>query len=150
MSNPAFWYAAIVFLLVAFAISLRFSKNFRRYQFTAWIIAVVVGAMIYPTQILNLHGFDMRNKWVMLIAIQLVMFGMGTQMSLKDFAGVAKSPRGVFVGIICHFSVMPLVGLALTKIFGFPPEIAAGIILIGSCSSGLASNVMAFIAKSNL
>jgi BASS family bile acid:Na+ symporter len=71
-------------------------------------------------------------------------------MSLKDFAGVAKSPRGVLVGIVCHFSVMPLVGLALTKIFHFEPEIAAGIILIGSCSSGLASNVMAYIAKSNL
>ena len=75
---------------------------------------------------------------------------MGTQMSLHDFAGVAKAPRGVFVGIVCHFSVMPLVGFALTKIFHFPPEIAAGIILIGSCSSGLASNVMAYIARSNL
>jgi BASS family bile acid:Na+ symporter len=107
-------------------------------------------AMIYPAQFLHVGDFDMKNKWVMLIAIQMVMFGMGTQMSLKDFAGVAKSPRGVFVGIICHFSVMPMVGLALTKIFGFPPEIAAGVILIGSCSSGLASNVMAYMAKSNL
>jgi BASS family bile acid:Na+ symporter len=150
MSNPAFWKAAIVFVLVAFAIGLRFSKAFRGYQFTAWIIAVVAAAMLYPAQFLHIGDFDMRNKWVMLIAIQLVMFGMGTQMSVKDFAGVAKSPRGVFVGIVCHFSVMPLVGLALTKIFAFPPEIAAGVILIGSCSSGLASNVMAFMAKSNL
>ena len=150
MSSLAFWQAAIVFLLVAFAIGLRFSKVFRGYQFTAWIIAVVTAAMFYPAQFLHVGNFDMRNKWVMLIAIQLVMFGMGTQMSVKDFAGVAKSPRGVLVGIVCHFSVMPLVGLALTKIFAFPPEIAAGVILIGSCSSGLASNVMAFMAKSNL
>lgn len=150
MSNPPIWQAAVVFLLVAFAVGLRFSKNFRGYQFTAWIIAVVAAAMIYPAQFLHVGNFDMRNKWVMLIAIQLVMFGMGTQMSVKDFAGVAKSPRGVLVGIVCHFSVMPLVGLALTKIFRFPPEIAAGVILIGSCSSGLASNVMAFMAKSNL
>jgi BASS family bile acid:Na+ symporter len=78
------------------------------------------------------------------------MFGMGTQMSLRDFAGVAKNPRGVFVGIACHFSVMPLVGFALTKMFSFPAEIAAGVILIGSCSSGLASNVMAYLARSNL
>jgi len=140
MSNPAFWRTVIVFLLIAFAISLRFSKAFRGYQFTAWIIAITTAAMIYPAQFLHVGNFDMRNKWVMLIAIQLVMFGMGTQMSVKDFAGVAKSPRGVFVGIFCHFTVMPLVGLALTKIFAFPPEIAAGVILIGSCSSGLASN----------
>ena len=45
---------------------------------------------------------------------------------------------------------MPLVGYALTKIIGFPPEIAAGIILIGSCSSGLASNVMVYLAGANL
>ena len=144
------WQPIAVVLTVGFAISLRFSKRFRGYQFTAWIVAVVTAAMIYPAQFLHVGDFDMRNKWVMLIAIQMVMFGMGTQMSLKDFAGVAKAPRGVFVGIFCHFTVMPMVGLALTKIFGFPPEIAAGVILIGSCSSGLASNVMAFMAKSNL
>src|ERR1700733_2163274 len=150
MNQAAWWQPVLVVLTVAFAIALRFSKTLRGYQFTAWIIAVVTAAMIFPAQFLHVGGFDMRNKWVMLIAIQMVMFGMGTQMSLHDFAGVAKAPRGVLVGIVCHFSVMPLVGLALTKIFAFPPEIAAGVILIGSCSSGLASNVMAFMAKSNL
>jgi BASS family bile acid:Na+ symporter len=144
------WQPALVVLTIALAISLRFSKRFRGYQFTVWILAVVALGMIFPQNVLHVGNFDMRNKWVMLIAIQLVMFGMGTQMSLHDFAGVAKSPRGVFVGIFCHFTVMPLVGLALTKMFRFPPEIAAGVILIGSCSSGLASNVMAYIAKSNL
>jgi BASS family bile acid:Na+ symporter len=144
------WQPILVVATIALAISFRFLPKLRGYQFTAWIFAVVALGMIYPASILRVGDFDMRNKWVMLIAIQLVMFGMGTQMSLKDFAGVAKSPRGVFIGIFCHFTVMPLVGLALTKIFHFPPEIAAGIILIGSCSSGLASNVMAYIARSNL
>jgi bile acid:Na+ symporter, BASS family len=146
----ALWPQLLVFAAVAFAISLRFSKKFRGYQFTAWIIVAVVAAMFYPARFLHVGGFDLRDKWLILIIVQLVMFGMGTQMSLKDFAGVAKAPRGVLVGIVCHFSVMPLVGFALTKIFHFQPEIAAGIILIGSCSSGLASNVMAYIAKSNL
>jgi BASS family bile acid:Na+ symporter len=150
MNNPAIWHPAAVIGTAGLAIGLRFSKNFRGYQFTAWIIAVVTAAMIYPSHFLHVGDFDMKNKWVMLIAIQLVMFGMGTQMSLRDFAGVAKAPRGVFVGIFCHFSVMPLVGFSLVKIFSFPPEIAAGVILIGSCSSGLASNVMAYMAKSNL
>lgn len=144
------WQPILVFLAVSFAISLRFNPKLRGYQFTAWIIAAVTAAMIYPASILHVGDFDMRNKWLLLIIVQLVMFGMGTQMSLKDFVGVAKSPRGVLVGIICHFSVMPLVGFALIKIFHFEPEIAAGVILIGSCSSGLASNVMAYIAKSNL
>jgi BASS family bile acid:Na+ symporter len=150
MSNAEMLKAVIVICAVTFAIALRFSPKLRGYQFTAWIIAAVTTAMIYPANVLHVGGVDMRNKWLLLIIVQLVMFGMGTQMSLKDFSGVAKSPRGVLVGIICHFSVMPLVGFTLIRIFHFEPEIAAGVILIGSCSSGLASNVMAYIAKSNL
>jgi bile acid:Na+ symporter, BASS family len=63
---------------------------------------------------------------------------------------MASTGKGVLVGLICHFSIMPLTGLLITKIFKFEPEIAAGIILIGSCSSGLASNVMVYLAKGNL
>jgi BASS family bile acid:Na+ symporter len=148
--NATFWQPVAMFLAVALAVGLRFVPKLRGYQFTAWIIAAVVAAMIYPARFLKVGDFDLRNKWLILFIVQTVMFGMGTQMSLKDFAGVVKAPRGVLVGIVCHFSVMPLVGFALTKIFRFEPEIAAGIILIGSCSSGLASNVMAYIAKSNL
>src|SRR5690606_35552578 len=53
-------------------------------------------------------------------------------------------------GLATQFTIMPLVGFLLTKVFNFEPEIAAGVILIGCCSSGLASNVMAYIAKANL
>jgi BASS family bile acid:Na+ symporter len=49
-----------------------------------------------------------------------------------------------------QFTIMPLAGYAMTKVFHFEPEIAAGVILIGSCSAGLASNVMAYLAKANL
>ncbi len=144
------WQPAAVVLTVAFAIGLRFVPRLRGYQFTAWIIAAVVAAMIFPNAFTRWGAVNLRDKWIVLIVVQAVMFGMGTQMKLADFMGVVKAPRGVFIGIICHFSVMPLVGFGLTKVFHFEPEIAAGIILIGSCSSGLASNVMAYIAKSNL
>lgn len=145
-----FWQPILVALLVALAMGLRFTKEFRGYQFTAWIVVAVAAAMIYPATFLHIGNFDMRSPWLILMVVQLVMFGMGTQMSLHDFAGVVQSPRGVFVGVLCRFTVMPLVGFALIKIFHFPPEIAAGVILIGSCSSGLASNVMAYLAQSNL
>jgi BASS family bile acid:Na+ symporter len=144
------WQLGIVIPLVAIAIALRFISQWRGYQFTAWIFAAVTAAMLYPNAFLKWGDFDLRNRWLILLVVQTVMFGMGTQMKLNDFLGVVKAPRGVAVGIVCHFSVMPLVGWSLTKIFHFEPEIAAGIILIGSCSSGLASNVMAYIAKSNL
>jgi len=75
---------------------------------------------------------------------------MGSQMSVNDFVGVIKMPKGVLIGIVCQFTIMPFVGIGIATAFGFPPEIAAGIVLVGSSPSGLASNVMSFIAKANL
>lgn len=150
IGSPAVWSSAAVLAAVSLALGLGSVPSLKGYQFTAWIVAAVVAAMLYPNAFLKVGDFDLRNKWLILLVIQTVMFGMGTQMSLHDFSGVVKTPRGVLVGIVCHFSVMPLVGFGLTKLFAFPPEIAAGIILIGSCSSGLASNVMAYLARSNL
>lgn len=147
---PALWQPSACASAAFLAIGLSAYPATRGYQFTAWIITAVMAAMLYPSAFLRWGTVDLRNRWLLLLVVQLVMFGMGTQMSLRDFRGVVKTPRGVLVGILCHFSVMPLVGFFLAKVFHFEPEIAAGIILIGSCSSGLASNVMAYIAKSNL
>ena len=142
------------FFLVAAAallpVALRFVSRLRGYQFTAWIIAAVTAAMVYPAAFLKWGNLDLNNKWVILLVVQTVMFGMGTQMSLRDFAGVVRSPRGVLVGTLGRFIIMPLAGWVLIKLFHFPDEIAAGVILIGSCSSGLASNVMAYLARANL
>jgi BASS family bile acid:Na+ symporter len=146
----SFWQPALVIFALALAVGLRFIPKLRGYQFTAWIIVAVVAGMIYPAQLLNVGGFDLRNKWLLLFIVQAVMFGMGTQMKLADFKGVAQMPHAVAIGVVGQFTIMPLVGFGLTKIFHFEPEIAAGIILIGSCSAGLASNVMAYIAKANL
>lgn len=123
---------------------------FRGYGFTVAVAASLVIALLRPGWFLDSAYFDLRTRWIFLAVIQSVMFAMGTQMTVGDFRDVARSPRGVLVGIVCHFSVMPLVGFALTRIFGFDNEIAAGVILIGSCSSGLSSNVMAFLARANL
>lgn len=150
-----YWQPLLVVATVALAIGLRFIPKLRGYQFTAWIIVVVALGMFYPQvlqlpQTLGIADTTLKDKWVMLIMIQLVMFGMGTQMKLHDFVEVAKQPQAVMIGVVGQFTIMPLVGWGLTKCFHFEPEIAAGIILVGSCSAGLASNVMAYIAKANL
>ncbi|MEY4489056.1 MAG: hypothetical protein RIQ79_1564, partial [Verrucomicrobiota bacterium] len=150
LGSAAVWSPCAVVAAVGLALGLGAVPSLKGYQYTAWILAAVVAAMIYPSAFTHWGDLNLRNKWLLLGVVQLVMFGMGTQMSLHDFSGVFKTPRGVVVGIVCHFSVMPLVGYGLTRVFSFPPEIAAGVILIGSCSSGLASNVMAYIARSNL
>jgi bile acid:Na+ symporter, BASS family len=150
LQKEAVWKPAAVTTIISFAIGMGAISALKSYRYTAWIIAAVVTAMIYPAAFTKWGDFDLRNKWLILIIIQLVMFGMGIQMSLKDFSGLATTGKGVLIGLLCHFSVMPLMGLLLTKVFHFEPEIAAGIILIGSCSSGLASNVMVYIARANL
>ncbi|WP_420148715.1 bile acid:sodium symporter family protein [Spirosoma sp.] len=150
LQNAAIWQPAAVLSAVSFALGMKVIPALRTYQYTAWIIVAVVAAMIYPTAFTRWGSFDLRNKWLILIIIQTVMFGMGIHMSIRDFSGLRNTGKGVIVGLFCHFTVMPLMGFLLTKIFQFEPEIAAGVILIGSCSSGLASNVMVYLAKANL
>ena len=147
---PSLWQSAAAVSSVALAIGFGAITALRPYQFTAWIVAGVVVAMVCPWNLLQIGPVNLRDKTLILLVMQIVMFGMGTQMSMSDFAGVARMPFAVFIGSVLHFTIMPLVGFSLAKIFGFPPEIAAGVVLIGSCSSGLASNVMAYIAKANL
>lgn len=132
------------------AIGLGAFQATKGYQYTMWIVVAVVAGMTFPDRILHIGDFDMRNKWLILVVIQLVMFGMGIQMKVQDFTRIGASGKGVAIGLATQFTIMPLVGFLLTQVFDFEPEIAAGVILIGSCSSGLASNVMAYIAKANL
>lgn len=150
MGNEDIWKPSAVCLSVFFAIGIGCIPALKGYQYTAWIITAVVAGMIYPTAFLKWGDFDLRNKWLILVVVQFVMFGMGIQMSLRDFTGIAQTGRGVLIGLLCQFSIMPLTAFLLTRIFHFDAEIAAGIILIGSCSSGLASNVMVYIARANL
>ena len=139
-----------VFGAIASALGLRSVPALKNYQYTAWIVVAIICGMVYPSAFLRWGDIDLRNPWLILGIVQLVMFGMGTQMSFRDLKHIRTMAKGVFVGILCQFTIMPLTGYGLTRIFHFEPEIAAGIILIGSCSSGLASNVMAYLAKANL
>jgi len=148
--NEPLYKPAAMLAAISFAIGLGAVESLKGYQYTAWIIAAVVAGMLFPETFKTWGSVNLRDKKLILVIIQLVMFGMGTHMSLKDFNNLGSTSKGVTVGLLCHFSVMPLMGWLLTKIFHFEPEIAAGIILIGSCSSGLASNVMVYLAKANL
>jgi bile acid:Na+ symporter, BASS family len=120
----------------------------KNYFFTISIIFAALIALIFPQYFIEINGFKLKTLIVPLL--QIIMFGMGTTMSIADFRSVVKTPKAVFVGLICQFTIMPFVGFAIANLFSFPPEIAAGILLIGCSPSGLASNVMAYIAKANV
>jgi bile acid:Na+ symporter, BASS family len=134
--------------LVSLALAVRGFEKLKGFSYTLWIFTAVTASMFYPQYFLSIGSFQLKKLIVPLL--QLIMFGMGSQMSFKDFTSVIKMPKGVFVGVFSHYMIMPLVGFAIAGIFNFPPEISAGIILIGCVPSGLASNVMSFLAKANL
>ena len=134
------------FALLAFAV--RGFTAVKGFSYTLWIFTAVATSMFYPEVFTSVGDFQLKKLIVPLL--QIIMFGMGSQMSFKDFAGVIKMPKGVIVGVVSHYIIMPLVGFGIAHIFRFPPEIAAGIILIGCVPSGLASNVMSYLARANL
>jgi bile acid:Na+ symporter, BASS family len=140
------WSLMLAFVMLA--IAFRGNKVLRGLSYTVVILGVVSLAMYYPQYFTNIGSVKLSVLIVPLL--QIIMFGMGTELSLKDFAQVLRMPKGIIVGLVCQFTIMPLVGFALASWFNFPPEIAAGIILVGCCPSGLASNVMSYLARANL
>ena len=120
----------------------------KSFAFTVWVFAFVAVSMVYPVAFMSWFGFNLGILIVPLI--QIIMFGMGTTLSVADFSRVFKMPWPVFIGFVLQFSIMPLTGLALAKAFGFDAKVAAGVVLIGSCPGGVASNLMTFLAGGNV
>jgi bile acid:Na+ symporter, BASS family len=120
----------------------------KTYLYTLCIIIAATIAYIFPQYFISVGDFQLKELIIPLL--QVIMFGMGTTMSYDDFLGVIKMPKAVIVGLVCQFTIMPFLGFGIATAFNFPPEIAAGIILVGCSPSGLASNVMSYIAKANV
>ena len=120
----------------------------KRQAFGLSVLACAAAAYAFPGAFISWGGV----KLVTLIvpAIQLIMFGMGTTLSPSDFLSVVKAPWAVAIGVLLQFIVMPLVGLALARTFGFSGELAAGCVLVGSVAGGTASNVVAYLAGANV
>lgn len=77
------------------------------------------------------------------------MFGMGLTLQTDDFKELIRKPLYVIIGVIAQYTIMPLVAFGLAYGLHLPSEIAVGVILVGCCPGGTASNVMTFLAKGN-
>ena len=84
------------------------------------------------------------------LLLGVIMFGMGMTLKFRDFQEIFKSPRDVLAGALAQFTIMPALAYFLAKIFSLPPELAAGVILVGTCPGGTSSNVMTYLAKGNV
>jgi len=134
--------------LALFAVYCQTNPKLSVFVFTFWVFACCSAAMFFPSWFIEWGGYKLTNLIVPLI--QVIMFGMGATLSLFDFTRALKMPRAVGIGMLLQFTVMPTLGWAVAEAFGFPPEVAAGVVLIGSCSGGVASNVMVFLSRGNV
>jgi BASS family bile acid:Na+ symporter len=120
----------------------------KKYIYPFSIILIVIVAYNFPDYFVAYNGVKF-SKFIIPI-LQVIMLGMGSTITEEDFMAIVKTPKFVLIGLVAQFMIMPLLGFGLTKVFDFPSEIAAGMVLIGCSPSGLASNVMAMLAKANL
>jgi len=107
--------------IAGIAIATSAHKLWGGFSFSLWILAAVVASLAYPEYFISVGSF--KTKLLIVPLLQIIMFGMGSQMSLNDFKGVMKMPKGVIIGVICQFSIMPIIGFSITYLFSFPPEL---------------------------
>lgn len=120
---------------------LRFTQFIQK-TFALWVVLFAGIALIVPEAFVWLKAYII---WM----LGIIMFGMGMTMTVDDFKGVLHSPKAVVIGVAAQFMVMPGLAYLLCQLFQLPPAIAIGVILVGCCPGGTASNVITYMAKGN-
>ncbi|PTM58129.1 BASS family bile acid:Na+ symporter [Desmospora activa DSM 45169] len=118
-------------------------SRFAEKTFALWVVLAAAIAYWFP------ESFTGIGNWITLL-LGIVMFGMGMTLSWKDFHLIAKQPKSVAVGVIAQFLIMPLAAFAVATVLQLPPELAVGLVLVGACPGGTASNVMVYLSKGNV
>lgn len=112
--------------------------------YPVWIITSSVVGLVRPELLSWFSGPYM--VW----ALSIVMLGMGFTLTLEDFRRLFRLPGSLALGFLAHYTIMPLTGWALSRLLNLSPGFAVGLILVASCPSGTASNVISFIARANV
>ncbi|MFU6378458.1 bile acid:sodium symporter family protein [Metapseudomonas otitidis] len=111
--------------------------------FALWILLFAVLAFCVPAPFLPI------TQWIVPL-LGLVMFGMGLTLKAADFREVARRPLWVLIGVLAQFIIMPGLAWLLCWLLQLPPEIAVGVILVGCCPGGTASNVMTWFSRGDV
>ncbi|MFD1745926.1 bile acid:sodium symporter family protein [Rhizobium helianthi] len=111
--------------------------------FAAWVMLFALLGFMFP------DTFKQVTPWIVTL-LSIIMFGMGLTISAADFREVVKRPFDVTIGVVGQFLIMPLLAVLLTKLIPMPPEVAAGVILVGCCPGGTSSNVMTYLSKGDV
>lgn len=93
--------------------------------------------------------FSSLASWIIPL-LAGVMFTMGLTLKAADFKRILKDPRPILVGVLLQFILMPLLAVVLAKMFGLSNQLTAGLVLVGCCAGGTASNVISYLARADL
>lgn len=110
----------------------------------AIVVLVAAVALFWPS------SFLWVDTWAINPMLGVIMFGMGLTLSPQDFRIVFSRPKDIIIGCLAQFTIMPLLALGLSWAFALPKELALGVILVGCCPGGTASNVITYLAKGDL
>lgn len=117
--------------------------NFMSTNIAIIIMIFSVIAFFYP------KGFSWATNYTTLF-LGAAMFGMGLTIKLEDFKIVFTRPKDLCIGFLLQYTVMPLTAFALAKLFGLSADLALGVILVGCCPGGTASNVITYVAQGDV
>ncbi len=117
--------------------------NFMSSNIAVIIIIFSVIAFFYP------KGFSWATNYTTLF-LGTAMFGMGLTIKTEDFKIVFTRPKDLCIGFILQYTVMPVTAFALAKLFGLSADLALGVILVGCCPGGTASNVITYVAEGDV
>ena len=145
---PEYRGPSLIFALCCLGVAFHHHERFKGYVYTLMILAAAALALLYPEPFTSYNGYQLNQ--LIIPMLQFIMFGMGSSMTVRDFVGVIKMPKRVGIGLVCQLTLMPISGYLIAQWSAMPPEIAAGIILVGCSPSGVASNVISYLAKANL
>lgn len=109
------------------------------------VLAAAVLALVFPGAMASVLRPTIINY-----LLGVVMFGMGLTLNLRDFKIVFSRPKDVITGCMAQFTVMPLLAWGLSRLFQLDEALALGMVLVGCCPGGTASNVITYLAKGDL
>lgn len=108
------------------------------------VLAAALLALAFPT------ALQAIRPTVINYLLGVVMFGMGLTLNLQDFKIVFSRPKDVVIGCLAQFTIMPLLAWGLARLFSLDEALALGVVLVGCCPGGTASNVITYLAKGDL
>ena len=112
--------------------------------FPVWVLIGGALALAHPV------WFTWFSGGFITWGLAVIMLGMGITLSVDDFKRVLKLPRAVGIGFVAHYSIMPFLGWSIAHLLKLETQFAVGLILVSCCPSGTASNVVNYLARSNV